>query len=213
MAHAARSHHVRRVLPCGDRGVLVETTDTESVPALLRAVDAAPMAGLVEVVAGAATVLLRFDPFTVSEQRVREYAEALEPLPAGAADVITVVVPVVYDGRDLHDVAEAAGLSRDEVVARHTAPAYEVAFCGFAPGFAYLRGLDPALVVPRLDTPRTRVPAGAVAVADVWTGVYPRESPGGWRLLGRTDLVLWDSGNPEPALLAAGTIVRFEVAR
>ncbi len=213
MAHAARSHHVRRVLPCGDRGVLVETTDSESVPDLLRAVDAAPLAGLVEVVAGASTVLLRFDPFTVTEQRVREYAEALDPLPAERAEVVTVVVPVRYDGRDLDDVATATGLSRDEIIARHTAPTYEVAFCGFAPGFAYLRGLDPSLAVPRLDTPRTRVPAGAVAVADAWTGVYPRESPGGWRLLGHTDLVLWDSANPEPSLLESGTLVRFEALR
>ena len=87
-----------------------------------------------------------------------------------------------------------------------------MAFCGFTPGFAYLRGLDPVLVVPRLATPRVRVPTGSVAIADTWSAVYPRESPGGWRLIGRTDAVLWDLGRPSPALLAPGTRVRFAEA-
>lgn len=212
MVHAARSRPSRRVLPCGDRAVLVEADGAESVPDLVRGVDADPLPGLVEVVPGATTVLLRFDPFSVSEQRVREYAEAVVPVSGDDAPPREVVVPVVYDGEDLTDVAAATGLGVDEVVRRHTAPLYDVAFCGFSPGFAYLRGLDPALVVPRLDTPRTRVPAGAVAVADVWSAVYPRESPGGWRLLGRTDLVMWDSAREAPALLVPGTRVRFEAA-
>ena len=212
MVHAARSRPSRRVLPCGDRAVLVEASAGESVPDLVRGVDGDPLPGLVEVVPGATTLLLRFDPFTVTEQRVREYAEAVAPEPGDAAAVAEVVVPVVYDGEDLAEVAALTGLDVDEVVSRHAGAAYEVAFCGFSPGFAYLRGLDPALRVPRLATPRVRVPAGAVAVADTWSAVYPRESPGGWRLLGRTDLVLWDSARSDPALLVAGTRVRFEAA-
>ena len=120
-----------------------------------------------------------------------------------------MVLDVRYDGADLDDVADLVGLSREEVVARHQGSAFEVAFCGFSPGFAYLTGLDPRLVVPRLATPRTSVPAGAVAVADTWSAVYPRESPGGWRLLGTTDAPLWDVSRVPPALLAPGTRVRF----
>ena len=139
--------------------------------------------------------------------------EAVEPEPRSQDPAAVVVVDVVYDGPDLDDVAAACGLTRAEVVARHQASAYEVAFCGFSPGFAYLRGLDPALHVPRLATPRTVVPVGSVAIADVWSAVYPRESPGGWRLLGRTGAPLWDVDRTPPALLAPGTRVRFrEVA-
>jgi KipI family sensor histidine kinase inhibitor len=134
---------------------------------------------------------------------------ALEPLPADPSTVGTVTLDVVYDGPDLADVAAATGMTSAEVVTRHSGAEYEVAFCGFSPGFAYLRGLDPGLVVPRLATPRTVVPAGSVAVADTWSAVYPRDSPGGWQLLGRTDAVLWDLGRPAPALLTAGTRVRF----
>ena len=120
-----------------------------------------------------------------------------------------MTIEVVYDGEDLHEVARITGLDPEEVVRRHRDGDYEVAFCGFSPGFAYLRGLDPALVVPRLPSPRTVVPAGSVAVADTWSAVYPRRSPGGWRLPGRTDAVLWDLARPAPALLVPGTRVRF----
>jgi KipI family sensor histidine kinase inhibitor len=164
--------------------------------------------GVLDVVPGAATVLVTHAP-DADVAALAPALAAVEPLPADPATAPTVRIDVVYDGGDLHDVAALTGLSVAEVVARHQAAEYEVAFCGFAPGFAYLRGLDPALVVPRLATPRTRVPAGSVAVADTWSAVYPRESPGGWRLLGRTDAVLWDLGRPAPALLAPGTRVRF----
>jgi KipI family sensor histidine kinase inhibitor len=210
MPHEGRSHEPRRVLPCGDRAVLLETAGGESVAEVTAAIEAGRLEGLVEVVPGAATVLLRFDPFAVSEQRVREYAEAIAPLAVERADDGPVVVPVRYDGEDLSDAAALTGLTVAQVIERHVRAEYEVAFCGFAPGFAYLRGLDPALRVPRLATPRTRVPAGSLAMADVWTAVYPRESPGGWRLLGRTDVSLWDSSREAPALLTAGRRVRFE---
>jgi len=120
---------------------------------------------------------------------------------------------VHYDGADLEAVARLSGLSAAEVVARHCAPVYTVAFCGFAPGFAYLAGLDDALRLPRRAVPRTRVPAGSVAIADRYTAVYPHSSPGGWNLLGRTDAVVWDAEREPPAMLAPGGRVRFVPAR
>jgi KipI family sensor histidine kinase inhibitor len=126
-----------------------------------------------------------------------------------AAPAPRVEVPTTYDGPDLPDVARRWGMSVAEVVATHTSVDYVVAFCGFAPGFAYCTGLPDALAVPRHRDPRPRVPVGSVGLAGEFTGVYPTASPGGWRLLGRTDLVLWDAARDEPALLAPGTRVRF----
>ncbi len=120
-----------------------------------------------------------------------------------------VEIPTLYDGADLDDVAERWGTDRAGVVERHASLTFTAAFCGFAPGFAYLAGLPDDLAVPRLDTPRTRVPVGAVAIADRWCAVYPTASPGGWRLLGHTDVTLWDPARDHPALLAPGTRVRF----
>jgi KipI family sensor histidine kinase inhibitor len=120
-----------------------------------------------------------------------------------------VEVPTTYDGPDLADVAALWGMSVEEAVDRHTGTEFVVAFCGFSPGFAYCTGLPQELAVPRLDTPRTKVPPGSVGVAGEFTGVYPRSSPGGWRLVGRTRARLWDAGSVTPALLAPGTRVRF----
>ena len=120
-----------------------------------------------------------------------------------------VEVPTTYDGEDLDDVAHRWDMTRDEVVATHTGAELVVAFCGFAPGFPYCTGLPARLAVPRLDSPRPRVPAGAVGLAGPFTGIYPTASPGGWRLIGRTDLVLWDVDRDPPATLVPGTRVRF----
>lgn len=125
--------------------------------------------------------------------------------PAGAV----VEIPVAYDGADLAEVAARCGLTPAEVVRRHTAPTYTAAFAGFAPGFVYLEGLDPLLVLPRRDDPRTRVPAGSVAIAAHHTAVYPRESPGGWHLLGRTDVAMFDAAADPPARVRPGDRVRF----
>ena len=120
-----------------------------------------------------------------------------------------VEVPTRYDGDDLAEVARLWDMTEPEVVATHTATSFQVAFCGFAPGFAYCTGLPEALHVPRRATPRSRVPAGSVGLAGEFTGVYPRASPGGWQLLGRTDIVLWDSDADPPATLTPGSAVRF----
>jgi KipI family sensor histidine kinase inhibitor len=130
--------------------------------------------------------------------------------PTATAPGPLVELAVTYDGPDLADVAEHWGCGVDEVVERHTTTVLVSAFCGFSPGFAYLSGLEAE--VPRLATPRTRVPAGSVALAGRWCGVYPTSSPGGWRIIGHTDAVLWDPARADPALLSPGTRVRF-VAR
>jgi KipI family sensor histidine kinase inhibitor len=125
-------------------------------------------------------------------------------------DAVDVRVPVVYDGDDLGEVAERTGLTMDEVVAAHTAPTYRVVMLGFTRAFPYLSGLDPRLHLPRRDSPRPRVPPGSVAIAGDQAGIYPSASPGGWHLLGRTDLALFDPHRDPPNLFAAGMLVRFE---
>jgi KipI family sensor histidine kinase inhibitor len=194
-----------RVLPAGRRGALLEVPDNETavrLAGLLR-----DRGGLVDVVAGHRTVLVTWE----AEPPRAELEELAQQALAGgdAASGNRVELVVRYDGPDLADVARLAGLSTEEVVARHVEAEYVVAFLGFQPGFAYLLGGDERLAVPRLDDPRTRVPAGSVAIAGPYSGVYPRESPGGWRLLGRTDTVLFDAARTPPALLAAGDRVRF----
>jgi len=197
------------VLPYGDTAVLVEPDDPAAVLGLRDA--AAGVDGVLEVVPAARTLLVRFDPRATTVTTVRA---ALDGMPtagprARQAAGPVVELPVRYDGPDLDAVAEQVGCSVAALIERHAAARYTVAFCGFSPGFAYLTGLDPALHVPRLASPRTSVPAGSVAIAGEFTGVYPRASPGGWRLLGRTDAALWDLARNPPALLVPGTLVRF----
>ncbi|MDE3721301.1 allophanate hydrolase subunit 1 [Nocardiopsis sp. N85] len=201
-----------RVLTCADSGVLVEVADLTEVIALGAALDARPLPGVADVVPAARTVLLRLvpgaDPGAVAAA-VREVPLALV---GGPAEGETVVVPVVYDGEDLADVARLTGLTPRGVVAAHTAATWTVAFCGFAPGFGYMVCDDDRLHVPRRAEARTRVPAGSVALAGEFTGVYPRSSPGGWQLLGRTEERIWDLERDPPGLLRPGVRVRFEEA-
>lgn len=204
------------VVPYGDDAVLVELADLAAVHALDARLRARPPRGVVDVVPAARTVLVRGDARTRprwSAQVAAVVGDAVHDGP-GVVTGRTVEVPTVYDGADLDDVARTVGLSVDEVVARHVAGGpggYRVAFGGFMPGFAYVVGLDPALHVPRLPSPRTRVPAGSVAVAGDLTAVYPAATPGGWRLLGRTRLAMFDAarGTADAALLHAGDAVRF----
>jgi KipI family sensor histidine kinase inhibitor len=203
-----------RVLPCGERAVLVEVDDLVAVIGLHAGLRADPLPGVAELVPGARTLLVMFDPAVTSPDRLGAALRRIESVSAEPVAGPLVEIPTVYDGEDLDEVAALAGLSRREVVARHSGAEYTVAFCGFSPGFGYLTGGDPALRVPRRETPRTRVPAGSVAIADAFTGVYPRELPGGWRLLGRTSMPMWDLSRDPPAVLVPGTRVRFvEVER
>lgn len=196
-----------KVLPYGRDAFLVEPDDPSEVLAFARA--AALDGDVVEAVPAACTVLLRLR--SGSAEAVRRRIDTLDltagPEPHDRGEPL--VLPVVYDGADLESTAAEVGLDADGLVRAHTAVEYIVAFCGFAPGFAYLRGLDPRLHVRRLAEPRTRVPAGSVAIAGEFTGIYPRSSPGGWRLLGRTEAPLWDLNRDLPALLTPGTAVRF----
>ncbi|MGW5878958.1 5-oxoprolinase subunit B family protein [Nocardiopsis terrae] len=199
-----------RVLKCADTGILVEVADLDQVIALGAALEADPLPGVADVVPAARTVLLRLEPGTDPAG----VAAAVTELPLTgqthrrSGDTLTIGVH--YDGEDLTDVAELTGLSPREVVRAHTSANWKVAFCGFAPGFGYLVGDDPRLRVPRRGEARTRVPRGSVALAGEFTGVYPRSSPGGWQLLGRTDTVTWDLDRDPPGLLRPGVRVRFE---
>jgi KipI family sensor histidine kinase inhibitor len=197
-----------RLLPYGDRAVLIEV---DGPPADLRAA-LLGVTGIEETVPAARTLLVRFDPGQTDPARIAAAAEAAVLDGPSEQATTTVTLQVVYDGADLTAVAEHAACSVDEVISRHLAGEYTVAFCGFAPGFAYLTGLDERLHVPRRASPRTSVPAGAVAIAGEYTAAYPRPSPGGWQLLGHTTAVLWDTGRADPALLVPGTRVRFEAA-
>jgi KipI family sensor histidine kinase inhibitor len=199
-----------RLLPCGPDAVLIEVGSAGEVAAARAAVVAAALPSVIDVVPAARTVLVRW-------RRGHADVAALTPLVndlTGDGGEVppparTVVVPVSYDGPDLELVASTAGVDVGEVVALHSGATYTVAFCGFAPGFAYLTGLPDVLRQARLDSPRARVPAGSVGVAGPYTGVYPRPTPGGWRLIGSTTTVLFDATRSRPALLEPGDRVRF----
>ncbi|MFE7612701.1 5-oxoprolinase subunit PxpB [Streptomyces celluloflavus] len=199
-----------RPLPVGEHGLLIELDtagETEALHAeLLRRAADGTLPPVREIVPAARTVLLD----GLADPRGLTAELATWDIPARTAgDRPGVEIPVRYDGPDLADVAALWGVTPDEVVRLHSGTEFHVAFCGFAPGFGYLTGLPEPLHVPRRDTPRTRVPAGAVALAGPYTGVYPRASPGGWQLIGTTDTVLWDPHREPAALLAPGTRVRF----
>ena len=200
--------------PAGERGLLVELEDLETVHRLHAALRALDPPGVVELVPAYRTLLVVAEPDRPDAlEELAAELPRLELPPAEAVAGDPVEVPVRYDGEDLGEVARLTGLDADEVVRRHTAPGYTVAFLGFSPGFPYLVGLDPALRVPRRDTPRTSIPAGSVGLAGDQTGIYPTASPGGWRLIGRTEVTLFDPGRDPPALLAPGSRLRFTVAR
>jgi 5-oxoprolinase (ATP-hydrolysing) subunit B len=198
-----------RFLRAGPGAVLVEVDDLDQVTGLAAELRREPSAGTIDLVPAARTVLVVFDAAVTTAAAIATDVGGRGIAAMSDVDGDEVEIPVVYDGADVADVAARAGLSERDVVARHVAGQYRVAFCGFAPGFAYIVGGDPALRVPRRDSPRTRVPAGSVALADEFTGVYPREMPGGWQLIGRTDAPLWSIERDPPALLPPGTRVRF----
>ncbi|MDT7846431.1 5-oxoprolinase subunit PxpB [Streptomyces justiciae] len=198
-----------RALPVGDAALLVEVSSGEEAQALhaeLLRRRAEGSLSVREIVPAARTVLL--DGLTDPARLAAELTAAdMPPAPPRARAVVEL--PVRYDGPDLADVAAHWGVAPREVARIHAATEFSVAFCGFAPGFGYLTGLPERYDVPRRATPRTAVPAGAVALAGPYTGVYPRSSPGGWQLIGTTEAVLWDHARVPAALLSPGTRVRF----
>ncbi len=209
-----------RVVPFGEGALLVELAERfdETTVARARALaDAWEGAHLGLAVPAYASVLLTFDPETVGPAQAEHDAARLasagpsheQAAPGREMGHRVIEVPTRYDGADIADVAARSGVSVDELVALHAGRTYTAFFLGFLPGFAYCGRLDPRIVAPRLDRPRERVPAGAVAVADGQTAVYPSASPGGWRLIGSTDLVMFDPRAGDPARIHAGDRVRF----
>ena len=197
------------VLPVGDDALLVEVSSGEEAQALHAELVRRRAEGALavrEIVPAARTVLLDglADPARLASELT---AAEVPPAPPRTGDVVEI--PVRYDGPDLADVAAHWGVAEEEVSRVHAGTEFRVAFCGFAPGFGYLTGLPARYDVPRRATPRTAVPAGSVALAGPYTGVYPRSSPGGWQLIGTTDAVLWDHTRVPAALLSPGTRVRF----
>ena len=195
-----------RVRPVGERGLLIELADNGAAQQLARYVRRRFSGAVQEVVPGHTTVLVVGIERRLAAAELAGFRPGADP-PAESAEPLTI--PVTYDGPDLHAVAAACALSPEEVVRRHREARYTVAFIGFAPGFGYLIGGDPQLRPGRRDQPRERVPAGSVAIAGEYAAVYPRASPGGWQLIGHTDLVMFDPGRDPPALAAPGTRVCF----
>jgi KipI family sensor histidine kinase inhibitor len=197
-----------RLLPCGNNALLVELDDLEEVLGYYAALEAEPPAGVVDIVPAARTVMVVTDPAHTDlanlERSLRNTVARRDRLAGGEL----IDIPVVYDGADLADVAALLDCDVAELIRRHTADEWTVAFCGFAPGFGYLIG-QADWKVPRRSSPRTKVPAGSVALAGEFSGVYPRESPGGWQLLGRTELAVFDLDRDPAALLQPGRRVRF----
>ncbi len=206
-----------RWLPAGPDGLLLELDSVAEVTGVYGDLGRAVLDLAGDVVPAARTIL--FDDVTDPGRLCDLVTAAVgartgeAPAAGGGPGAREVEVPVRYDGADLDEVARVWDMTRAEVVTTHTATSFVVAFCGFAPGFAYCTGLPERLHVPRRATPRTRVPAGSVGLAGEFTGVYPTASPGGWQLLGVTELALWDVAADPPALLGPGTRVRFAEVR
>ena len=198
-----------RFLPVNDQSMLVELEDLEHTLDLLAALQAQPVAGVTELVPAARTILIQFDRWQTSARALRQHIDGLNLARLGMVEGARVEIPVHYDGEDVAEVAQILGIDVAELIRRHTGQDYRVAFTGFAPGFAYLSGGHPSLNVPRRNTPRTRVPAGSVALGGAFSAVYPNDTPGGWQLLGRTEVPMWDLARNPPALLQPGTRVRF----
>ena len=198
-----------RFLPVNRQAILVELADLQQTLVLLASLQAQPIVGVQELVPAARTILVYFSPQRItSAALVQAIADRDLQGSVRRSDVL-VEIPVHYNGEDLVEVAQILGISTDDVVRRHTGCEWSVAFTGFAPGFAYLTGGDAIFNVPRRATPRTKVPAGAVALAGTFSAVYPQASPGGWQIIGVTDAVMWDLERDLPALLQPGYRVRF----
>ena len=198
-----------RFLPVSLTTILVELADLDETLALFASLQADPIGGIAEMVPATRTLMIRFRPEKVSSSDLAAGIATRDLSAKIAPSEHLVEIPVRYDGEDLGDVADLTGLSVEEVIRRHTESEFTVAFCGFAPGFGYLVGGDTALHVPRRKSPRTRIPAGSVAVAGAFSGVYPQNSPGGWQIIGTTPVKMWDIDRDPGALLQPGYRVRF----
>jgi KipI family sensor histidine kinase inhibitor len=202
------------VLDYGDQALLLQFDNTADVLAWTTTLREAVLPGVLDIVPAPRSVLVKLDSPRyqhVTRQRLQTLRMAPESVQAAPPDERTVI-DVVYDGADLAEVAGLTGMTAAQVIDAHTGSPWRVGFGGSAPGFAYLVGGDPRLTVPPHSRPRLSVPAGAVGLAGEFSGIYPRQSPGGWQLIGHTDAVLWDTDRPRPALLTPGMWVQFRAA-
>ncbi|MGH2401297.1 MAG: 5-oxoprolinase subunit PxpB [Candidatus Limnocylindria bacterium] len=199
------------IRPFGEAALLVDLPSAEAAQALAASVRADPPPGVLEAVPGLSSLLVELDPLIAAQDRVAaELADrTARPGPQAPAGRLHTIA-VTYDGPDLDEVADLCGVMPREVVELHVSVELRVLFCGFAPGFAYLGDLPPALRVDRLATPRTRTPAGSVAIAGSMSAIYPAALPGGWRVIGHAEISLFDPRREPPALLLPGDRVRFE---
>ena len=207
------------ISPLGDSAVTVKLGDgisealSELVVRRADAISKERIAGVSDVVPSYGSLTVHYDPRTISYADVRKRILSVrineESGAASEREIVRHFIPVRYDGEDLADVARLTRLDAEEVVRIHSSAEYRVFVIGFVPGFAYLGPLDSRLVLPRRESPRKRVPAGSVAIAENQTGVYPSETPGGWHLIGRTDLRLFEASRAQPSMLAVGDRVRF----
>lgn len=209
---------MKKILPCGESAVSVRFEEriapdiSREVTDYAFAVERAHIDGVEELIPSYCALMVLFDPEKQSFDTVKAALEAVRPEAASREEARTVELPVCYGGEygpDLAFVAQNAGVSQEEAVALHCAAAYRVYMLGFTPGFPYLGGMDARLASPRLDRPRTEVCAGSVGIAGEQTGIYPMRSPGGWRIIGRTPLSLYDPARGEPFMLRAGDTLRF----
>ncbi|WP_194836895.1 allophanate hydrolase subunit 1 [Nocardia sp. XZ_19_369] len=202
-----------RILPAGDRSMLVAPDEHADLVAFIDLLRRELPSGVHDVLPAAQTVLVTMTDAADSravEEQLRQLFRSIQG--AGSAEVLpddVRTIPVRYDGPDLESVAAQLGISVRALIAAHTRTVWRCSFIGFAPGFGYLEAAESGLAVPRRSESRTSVPAGSVALADGYSAVYPRRSPGGWQLIGTTDVRMWDLDRAEPSLLRPGTRVRF----
>lgn len=201
-----------RFLPVGDDHFIVELEDLEKTLQLYNSLITKPLNGLGEMIPAARTLLIRFDPNISRQEDLINQISARNLEGKAQQHGKVIEIPVHYNGEDLNEVAEILGLSVEDVIRRHTQSDYIVAFTGFAPGFAYLVNGDPIFDLPRRKTPRTRIPAGSIGFAGRFSGIYPQASPGGWQLIGITDVPMFDLSRTPPALLQPGMHVHFRDA-
>lgn len=197
------------VLPCGSAALMLELESLEDVLAVYAALLDDTPPGVLDLVPAARTLMLLLDPAQTEPAAVERAVRRVTPRHDAREHGDLLEIPVVYDGQDLDEVGKLTGWGSDGVIERHTGTEWTVAFCGFAPGFGYLVSDSGGFDIPRRSTPRTKVPPGAVGLAGEFAGVYPRESPGGWQLIGSTELHTFDLDREPPALLTPGTRVRF----
>lgn len=198
-----------RFLPAGAAGLLIELGSLDQVLALHASLQTDPVPGMLDMIPAAQTLFISFDPQTVSPEQIASAVRQRDLSRMPQRNGRIVEIPVNYDGEDLDEVALLTGLSHTEIILRHTGTLWRAAFNGFAPGFCYLTGGDVSLEVPRRQSPRTILPAGSVALAGSFSAVYPRQSPGGWQIIGTTPLKMWDQDRDPPAWLMPGDQVCF----